>query len=182
MLSLVPLKVLVRLFIVLPELPDNILADITVVLLDFARNFELVLRWHSCHLPTLAHQVEDELGDVAASDRDVLDGTPNNISLSARNNVRDAISRVDDGSGEGPVGYAVGRPGGGKGEDGLNGDIETLDVKRFEEDFSGLFAILRWVERGFGLCANAESDSSGQIAQGDAPRESSDPLAPRADT
>jgi len=156
-LSLIPLKVLVRLLVVLPELPDNVLTHITVVLLDFARDLELVFRRDRGHLPTLAHQVEDELGDVAASDGDVLDGASNNVSLGARNDMRDTISRVDDGSSEGPVGNAVGRPGGGKGEDGLNGDIETLDIERFKEDFSGLLAILRWIKRGLGLCANAES-------------------------
>ena len=73
MLALVPREELVRLLVVLPELLHDVLADVAVLLLDPAGDLELVLGRNARHLAALAHQVEHELGDVAAGDGDVLD-------------------------------------------------------------------------------------------------------------
>ena len=80
MLSLVPRKVLVRLLVVLPELLHDVLAHVAVLLLNLARDLELVLGRHVRHLAALAHGVEHELGDVAPGDGDVLDRTLNQVS------------------------------------------------------------------------------------------------------
>jgi hypothetical protein len=147
----VSLKVLVRLFIVLPELPNDVLADISVVLLDLARDLHLIFRRHGCHLSSLTHQVEHKLGEITTCDGDMLDRAANNVTFCDWNNVSYTISRIDDGSSETAVGDTVGRPGGSEGEHSLDGDIETLDIERFKHDFCCLFAILGGVEWGFSL-------------------------------
>ena len=80
MLALVPREVLVRLLVVFPELLHDVLAHVAVLLLDLARDLELVLGRHVRHLAALAHEVKHELGDVAPGDGDVLDRTLNQVS------------------------------------------------------------------------------------------------------
>ena len=110
MLALVSCKVLVRLLVVLPELLHDVLAHVAVLLLDLARNLELVLGRHVRHLAALAHEVEHELGDVASGNGDVLDRAPDNVPLRAGDDVRDTVAGVDDSAGEGTVCNAVGGP------------------------------------------------------------------------
>lgn len=129
MLALEPLKVFIRLLIIFPKFPDDVLADITVILLHLTRDLEVVLRRHSRHLAPLSHQIEHELGDITPGDRDMLDRAPNDIAFRAGNNVRHAVARVDDGAGESAVSHAVGRPGRGEGEHGLDGDVQAFDVE-----------------------------------------------------
>jgi hypothetical protein len=136
MLAVVPLEILVGLRVVLPELLDDVLAHICVVLLDFPGDFELVLGRHLCHLTALAHQVEHELRDVPPGDRDVLDRAADHVAFGAGDDVRDAIARVDDRARERSVRHAVRGPGRGKCQHGLDSDVQPLDVKRLEEDLA----------------------------------------------
>ena len=151
MLALVPREELVRLLVVLPEFLHDVLAHVAVLFLDLARDLELVLGRHVRHLSALAHEVEHELRDVAPGDGDVLDRAADDVPLCAGNDVRDTIARVNDGAGERAVRHAVRGPGCGEREDGLDGDIEALDVEGLEEDLGRLLAILWRVQWGFGL-------------------------------
>ena len=151
MLPVIPLKMLVRLCIILPKLPDDVLTHITVILLYLPCDLQLILRRDINGLSTLSHQVQYELRDIASSDGDVLDGAPNDVPFGARNNVCDTIPRVNDCSGEGAVSDSVGRPGCCEGEDGLNSYVQSLDIKRLEEDLGSLFSVLWGIERWFGL-------------------------------
>jgi hypothetical protein len=108
MLSIKSLKILVRLRIVLPELPDDILAHITIILLHFSGNLQLILRRYIDSLSTLSHQVQHKLRDIASGDWDVLDGTSNDVPLCTRDNVCDTIPGIDDCAGESAVGDSVG--------------------------------------------------------------------------
>ena len=107
---LIPLEVLVWLCVELPELLDNILTDIAIILLNLPSYFQVLLGRDIHHFPALAHEVEDKLCDIAASDRNMLDSTANDIALRAGNDVRDTISRVDDRSCQGAVRDAIGCP------------------------------------------------------------------------
>ena len=139
--AVVLLEVLPRLAIVLPVLLHDILANVRVALLDSLRDLELILRRHIGHLASFSQQRLHKGSDVSPGNRDMLDRRPNNVTFRTRDNVRDTVSGVDDCAGEGAVGRLVGRPGGGKGENCLDGDVETLDVEGFEEDFGCLLSV-----------------------------------------
>ena len=106
-LVLVTLEVLVRLCIILAELFDDILADITVVLFHLGCNFQVLLGRNIGRLSTLTQQVQHELCNITASNGDVLDGTTDNIAFGARNDVCDTITRVNDRAGECTISDAV---------------------------------------------------------------------------
>jgi len=108
MLAIKSLKILVWLRIVLSELPNDILAHITIILLHLSRNLQLILRRYIDSLSTLSHQIQHKLRDIASGDWDVFDGTSNDVSLCTRNNVRDTIPGVDDCASEGAVDDSVG--------------------------------------------------------------------------
>ena len=108
MLSIKPFKILVWLRIVLPKLPDDILTHIAIILLHLSRNLQLILRWHIDSLPTLSHQVQHKLRDIAPGDWDVLDCTSNDVPFRTRDNVRDTIPGVDNSSSERTIGDSVG--------------------------------------------------------------------------
>ena len=61
MLASVPLEHVVRIRIVLPELLDDVLTNVAVVLLDLASNAHLIFRRHGSHLPALARQARRDL-------------------------------------------------------------------------------------------------------------------------
>lgn len=63
-----------------------------------------------------------------------------------RDDVCDAVARVDDGAGEGAVAGLPGRPGCGQCQHGLHGDIQPRHVERLEHDLSRVLAVLRRVE------------------------------------
>ena len=111
MLSVEPLEILVRLRIELPELLDDILTHVRIVLLDLPGDLQLVLGRHLRHLATLSHQVEYKLRNVSPGDRDVFNGAANHIALGAGNDMGHAIARIDDRAGERAVGDAVRGPG-----------------------------------------------------------------------
>lgn len=106
-LSIVPLEVFVRLFIVLPEFSHNVLAHVTVILLDLPSCLHLVLWGNLCHLPSLSHKIQHKLCDIPSSDWNMLDRTTNNVALSNRNDVSDPITRVDNGTSERAVSDTV---------------------------------------------------------------------------
>jgi hypothetical protein len=120
---------LVWLGVVLPELLDDILANVAVVFFDLAGDLELVLGGHSRHLSTLPHEVQNELRDVTSGDWNVLDCTSDDIPLSARDNVGDAISRVNDCSRKRAIGDSIGRPRSGKSKYGLYSNVKSFDIE-----------------------------------------------------
>ena len=164
MLAIVPLKVLVGLGVVLPELLDDVLTHVRIILLDLSGDLELVLGRHLRHLAALSHEIEHELRDVPSGYRDVFDGAADHVALRAGDDMGDAVARVDDRAGQGAVGHAVRGPRCGEGEHGLDGDVQSLDVERLEEDFGRLLAILRRVQRRFSLCEPTGRRKSGQEA------------------
>lgn len=111
----------------------------------------MILRGNSSHFTSLSHEVQYELGDIASCYRNVLDGTSNDVSVRAGDNVRDTITGIDNRSSECAIGDSVGGPGGGQSEHGLDGDVQTLDIERFEENLRSLFTVLRRIERRFSL-------------------------------
>ena len=150
-LALIPRKELVRLLVVLPELLDDVLAHVAVLLLDLAGNLELVLGRDVDHFAALTEEVEHELRDVAAGDGDVLDCGADHIALSDGYDVRDTVTGVNDGAGQGALCDLAGCPGCSEGEYSLDGDVQSRDVERFEEDFGRVLAILGRVEWRFRL-------------------------------
>lgn len=150
-LSFVALKIFERFLIILPKLPNNILAYIAVVLLHPAGEPQLVFWRYGRHLSTLPHQVQHELRDIASCDWDVFDRAPDDVPLSTWNNVSNTISRIDNRSGERAVCNSVRGPRRGERKDSLDGDVQSLDVKRLEEYLSRLFSVFGWIERWFSL-------------------------------
>ena len=150
-------KILVGLRIKLPVLLHDILTDVAVRFLHLSCNLQLILGRDGRHLPSFSHQIQHELADIPTGDGDMFDRTSNDIPLSARDNVGDAIARVNDGPGERTIRDFVGGPGCGECENCLDGDVETFDVERFEKDLGSLFPVLGCIERRFGL---AHSDGS----------------------
>ncbi len=110
MLAVVPLEILVRLHIVLPELLDDILTHVRIVFLDPPGDFQLVFGRYLRHLTTLSHQVKYELRDVSSGNRDMFDGTADHIALGTRDNMGHAVARVDDSARERTVCDAVRGP------------------------------------------------------------------------
>lgn len=108
--SFIPLKILVRLRIIFPEFLDDILADITIILLDLSCDLQLLFRRYCRHLPALSHEVEHELRDIAASDWDMFDSTSDDVSFRARYNVRDTVAGVNDSTSECTIINLVGGP------------------------------------------------------------------------
>lgn len=151
MLAIVPLEILVGLRVVLSELLDDVLTHVRIILLDLSGDLQLVLGRHLRHLAALSHEIEHELRDVPPGYRDVFDGAPDHVALGAGNDMGHAVARVDDRASERAVGHAVRGPRCGEGEHGLDGDVQPLNVERLEEDFGRLLAILRGVQRWFGL-------------------------------
>ena len=151
MFTIISFKVLLRILIVLPKLPHNILAHIAIILLHLACNLQLVFRRHIHHFTALTHQVENELRNVTPCDGDVLDRTPDNVPLCAGDDMRDPVTGVDDGSGKRSIGGAAGDPRRCECEHGLDSNVKSFDVKRLKENFSCLFSVFGRVERRLGL-------------------------------
>ena len=151
-------------------------------LLHLSRNLQLILGRNGSHLPPFPHQIQHKLRDIPAGDRNMLDRAADNVPLSTRDDVRDAIARVNNSSSECAVCDLVGGPGGSEGEHGLDGDVETLDVERFEKYLGGLFSVLGCIERRLGLSRVAEVSCFVDCSNYRLPARSSDPLAPPSDT
>ncbi len=129
MLTLIPLKVLVWLDVVLPELFDDILAHIAERLFHLSRDFQLILWRNSSHLASLPKEVQHKLGNVPSCNRDMFDSTSDDVSFCAGDNMSNAITRINNGPGKSTVCDSVGRPGRGEGEHCLHSDIQALDVE-----------------------------------------------------
>lgn len=173
MLTLVSLEIGRRVGVVLAELFNNVLADVAVVLLDSTSDNHLIFRRDDGRLPAFSEKVLHKLTDITPSNRDMLDSRSDYVSFGLRgddlikitsivvqyvaynrNDVGHTISRVNDGSSESSIRHLVRRPRRSKGEDGLNRDIQTSDIKGLEEDLRSRLAILWGIQRGFGLIAN----------------------------
>lgn len=122
-LALESLKVFVGLFIIFPELSDDILAHIAVILFNLARNLEMVFRRNGRHLAPLSHQVKHELRNVTPSDGNVLDSTPNDITFGTGDNMSYTVAGVDNCARQSTINDTVGGPGCGKGKHSLHGDV-----------------------------------------------------------
>ncbi|KAI3480684.1 hypothetical protein L1887_57163 [Cichorium endivia] len=143
-------KVLVGVLVVAAELADDVLAHVRVVLLDLFGDAARVFGRDVGGLSALTQKLLDKVGDVATCDGDVLDGRADDVALCDGDDVGDAVARVDDGAGERAVGDLVGGPGCSEREDGLDGDVEALDVERLEHDLCGVLTVLGRIERGLG--------------------------------
>ena len=94
----VPLSVLALLLLIkLLILFDDILADVAIFFLDSASDFLYIFRWN--RLLALLQLVHDEFGDVAASERDVLDAATNDEAGRYREDVRHTVTGIDDETG-----------------------------------------------------------------------------------
>lgn len=83
-----------------------------------------------------------EVGDVAPGYWDAFDAAPYDVAFGDGDDVGDAVAAVDHGAGERAVGDFGGCPGGGEGEDGLDGDVEAGAVEGLEHYFGGVLAVL----------------------------------------
>lgn len=75
-------EVLVWIGIILLELLDDILTNIGVVLFDLFSYSKLVLRGDVCTFTPVSQELLHKIGDVSASNGDVLYRRANNIALS----------------------------------------------------------------------------------------------------
>lgn len=130
-----------RVGIVLAKLLDDITADIGIVLLDALRDLEHVFRWDVGRLAAVSEQLLGEEGEVLAGNGDVLDGGANDIAVGYRNDVGDTITRVDHSAGKRAVLHLFAGPGGSKGENSLDSNVETLDVEGLKHDFGHVFSV-----------------------------------------
>src|SRR5258708_33058600 len=96
MLSIISLKVLVRLLVILPKLFDDILAHVTIVFLNLGSDLHLIFRGDGSHFPSFTHQIQHEVCDVPPSDGDMLDSAANHVALRTGYDVRHTVPRVDD--------------------------------------------------------------------------------------
>lgn len=100
------------------ELLDDIGAHVAVLLLDL-----LGCPKRGVWLPTVSEKRLHEVGDVSSSNRDRLDRGPDDVSFRDGDDMGHTITRIDDGSCEGPV-VDLGRgPRSRQGKNGLDGDI-----------------------------------------------------------
>lgn len=102
----------------------------------------------------LPEEALDEVGDVPAGDGDVLDAGADDVALGDGDAVGDAVPGVHDEAREGPVGDVAAGPGGGEGEDGLDGDVEAGDVEGLEHDLRRVLPVLGRVQRRLRLPIN----------------------------
>lgn len=59
--TVVPLEVLIRLGIILSELLNNVLANVTVIFLHFRGKSQMIFRGHRAHFTALSQKIEHEL-------------------------------------------------------------------------------------------------------------------------
>ena len=76
------------------ELLDDVGADVAVFLLDLLGCLQ-----GAVGLAPVSQQGLYKVGDVTAGDGDGLDGRANDVSLSDGDDVRDAVTGIDDGTG-----------------------------------------------------------------------------------
>jgi len=124
------------------ELLDDVRAHVAVLLLDLLGRLERRV-W----LATVSEKRLDEVGDIAASNRNRLDRRTDYVALSHRDNVSNTVTRIDNCARQGPV-LDFGRgPRRRQRQHGLYGNVETCAVERLEEDLSSVFSVLGGVQR-----------------------------------
>ena len=84
--------------------------------------------------------------DGSASDGNVFDAGPNDVTLSHRDDVGDAISGVNHDPSQCPLPNLSPGPGGRQAEDGLDSDVEARHIETLEHDLCGVFPVLRGVQ------------------------------------
>ena len=114
-LSIVLDKVLVRFPVILSVLLHDVLTHVAIRFLHLSSNLQLILGGYDRQLPSFSHQIQHKLADVSTSDGNMLDGAPDHVPLSTRDNVRDTIARVNDRSSERAIRDLVRGPGSSKG-------------------------------------------------------------------
>lgn len=92
-------EVIIGVHIVLPELFDNILADIAVVFFDGTGNDHLIFWWDDGRLSSFSEKVLHEGADIASSNWNVLDGRSDNIALSLNSRLLDPATVQNSGPG-----------------------------------------------------------------------------------
>ena len=94
----IPLSVFALLFFIkLLIFLDDIFADVAVFFLDGASNLLYVFRRN--RLFALLQLIHDELGDVAAGERNVLDAAADDKAGRHREDVRHTVTGIDDEAG-----------------------------------------------------------------------------------
>jgi hypothetical protein len=65
--------------------------------------------------------------------------------------MRNTITRVDNRASKRTIHTLVGAPGSRKGEHSLDGDVQALDIERFEEYLGSLFTVFWCIQRRLSL-------------------------------
>lgn len=76
------------------ELLEYILADVPVLFLDLASNLSRILSLEL--FATILQHLKSELGDVSSSKRDALDAAANHIAVANWEDVRNAVTCIDN--------------------------------------------------------------------------------------
>lgn len=97
-------------------------------------------------LVAFPEELLDESSDVTASEGDVLDAASDDVPLGHWDYMGDAVARVDDGSGQGPLGDLLGRPARRERKDRLDRNVQPRNVESLEHDLGEVLAVLRGVE------------------------------------
>lgn len=132
---------LVGFAVVAAEFLDDVRAHVAVFFFDSFGGFQAAVGF-----PSVAQERLHEVGYVSSGDWDAFDRAADYVALGYGDYVRHAVAGVNDGAGEGAVGDFGGGPGGGEGEDGLDGDVEAGTVEGLEQYFGSVFAVFRGIE------------------------------------
>ena len=89
----------------------------------------------------------NETCNGSASDGNVFDAGPDDVTLRHGDDVGDAVSRVDHDPGQGPLPDLPPGPGGREAEDSLHRDVEAGYVETLEHDLGGVLPVLGCVQR-----------------------------------
>ena len=147
--TLVLLDPLLTTRVVLPELLDDIGANVAVSFLDTLGNLTRHGRGDSGTF-TIPHQLLDKRSDGTSSKGDRLDGRTNNVTLGNRDDVSHTSSGINNGTGKGSVGNLRRGPRGSNSKDSLNGNVQPRDVEGLKHNLSSVLTVLRGVEGRLG--------------------------------
>lgn len=128
---------LFRFAVVPAELFDHIRAHVAEFFFDPLRRLEAAVG-----LASVSEQRLDEVGDVAAGNRNGFDRGPNHVAFGYGDDVRHAISRINDRPCQWSIGEPRWRPRGGQSQDCLHRNIQPRAVERLEHDFGRVLAVL----------------------------------------
>mmetsp|Transcript_39287 Transcript_39287/g.99011 ORF Transcript_39287/g.99011 Transcript_39287/m.99011 type:complete len:469 (-) Transcript_39287:189-1595(-) len=145
--ALVLLDPLFRLRIVLLVLTDDIGTHVAVGLLHTLGNLEGLSGRDNTAALTLTLQLLHERRHITTGQRNVLDGTADNITLSDRDDVSDTITRVNHSTSEGTLGHLLRGPRRSQRKHSLHSNVQTGDVESLEHDLGSVLTVLGSVKR-----------------------------------